>query len=203
MKRFLTIGLLLLSTPLFAQSLPDRSNEVRNLVTGKYAGMLNGDENRRREVLGLVCGDLNLIDGGKWGFLIKSDRNPPFIPSDILVWQPTREHVDVLTDNGPAWIVHEAIPAQWNWQICPAAAPTPTPGPLPAPTTPPVSSIDPLLKDLQQRMIDLQRSQDENEARAEAFRQAVGHEWAKFGKFIAKYGPIVAAAVAGGKWWGN
>lgn len=140
-KRIISLigGMLLLAGVVSAQSLPNRSTEVASLVTGKYAGQLNGQEDRRREVLSQVCGDLNLIDGGRWGLLIKSDRNPPFIPSDILVWAPTREHVDVLTDSGPAWIVHEAIPSQWNWQVCPTAGPVVgvlpvvTPGQPPAP----------------------------------------------------------------------
>jgi hypothetical protein len=66
-------------------------------------------------VLRGLCGDLNGLDGGRWGLLLKNDGR---IPADILVWRPTREHFDVLSDFGPAWQNDGVIADNWNWLEC-------------------------------------------------------------------------------------
>lgn len=116
------------------QPMPNRSAVVKTLVEQKYQALFDGTDDRRRTILGLLCADITPQDGDLWGMLIKHDRNPPFIPVDILVWQPTLEHVDVLTENGPAWIPHPPIPPQWAWLPCPSGPPpTPVPPLLPQP----------------------------------------------------------------------
>jgi hypothetical protein len=145
----LALVVLALAAPAAAQSVPNRAAEVSQLVAAKFAVLLNGDDNRRRDVLGLLCGDLNLIDAGRWGLLLKTERNPPFTPADILVWAPTLEHVDVLTDAGPAWEVHPPIQATWRWLACPtsvAAEPHPIVGTPPPTGNPDLAAIRSLLE---------------------------------------------------------
>jgi hypothetical protein len=137
----LSLALLIVTVscdPAFAQAMPDRGADVTRLVTAKYAALLNGDDHRRREVLDQLCGDLNLLDGGQWARVIKHDRNPPGLPADALVWKPTREHVDVLTDFGPAWIPHGVLPTpEWGPLPCASAALPPPVVVVPPPVEPP------------------------------------------------------------------
>lgn len=181
MKRLILL-FTLLSSPLFAQSLPNRQREVDLLVTAKYQMMLNGDENRRREVLGQLCGDLNILDGNQWGLLIKNDRNPPFIPSDILVWLPTREHVDVLTDNGSTWIRHEAIPSQWSWLVCPVVVPPPVgePTPVPIPVPGPIFDTEVL-----RRLTVIEQKQDLTMAAIEDAKLTITDFLKGFAKYVS------------------
>lgn len=94
--------------------------------------------------------------------------------------------------------------------------PTPTPTPTPGPAPPPAANqtlseilqhaitIEQVVADLQARnariegMVINHESQEAIErAKAEAFRQAVGHEYAKFFGFVGKYiAPAVATALA-------
>lgn len=190
--------------------MPDRRDQVAALVTGKYASLLDGSDEKGREVTRLVCGDLNLLDGGQWGLLIKNDRNPPFIPYDVLVWAPTREHIDMLSGRTPLWINNGPLPSpNWNWLACPPGIPT-VPGPIITPPPPLPQGIDPVVPlaiEIQRLANEIYKLQVEHEmaeaaerAKAEAFRQAVGHEWAKFGKFFAeRILPILGGAAA--VWW--
>lgn len=99
-------------------ALPDRSVQVAGLVAANLA-LLDGDEEHKRELLRLIVRELNSTnpgDGNNWGLLTKTERDPDFIPADILVWKPTLEHLDVLTDTGATWINNGPIvnPA-WVW----------------------------------------------------------------------------------------
>ena len=96
-------------------SAPDRSSEVATIV-GAHKALLDGNEDHRRQVLVFICDELNSDDHGQWGVLSKDDRDPPFIPSDIIVWRQSREHFDVLTDSGPTWIPRGPIQDAWSWQ---------------------------------------------------------------------------------------
>jgi hypothetical protein len=65
--------------------------------------------------------------------------------------------------------------------------------------TPSTAALQALVEDLQQRLIDLQRSQDANEAAAAAFRASVKTEWQKIaptlsflGKYVVPGGECVA-----------
>lgn len=105
------------SDPTGVGALPDRSAQVAAFVAAN-SSLLDGDEGHRRDLLGMICRELNLTnpgDGNNWGLLTKNDRTPPFIPSDILVWNPTLEHVDVLTDTAATWLVIGVIPPEWSW----------------------------------------------------------------------------------------
>lgn len=132
MKVVVLVFVLLIAAPSFAQNppMPDRAADIARIVQAKYVQMLNGDDDRRVQVLDLLCGDLNLIDAGRWARLIKNDRNPPGQPADTLVWIPTREHVDALADFGPAWIPRGVLP-------------TPAWAPLPCATNMPPVDPDP------------------------------------------------------------
>lgn len=153
MKRLLLVVSLTLAiaAPAFAQSLPDRSAEVKQLVEGKYQSLLTGDDDRGRIVLGLICNDLNKLDGGLWGELIKNDRNPPFVPYDHLVWKPTGEHLDILSGRNPSWGNDGPIPSAWAWLPCPAATPDVTPPPPVVGVPPPVAvnAVLPVALDIQ------------------------------------------------------
>lgn len=111
-------------------------------------------DDRRRIVLFKIINYLNVnFDGGKWGALVKNDRTPPFIPTDIIVWRDTREHFDILTDGGPMWGANGVIDnPEWQWQEAPNAGPipgpVPQPEPTPAPTPGPTPSHDPMLDEI-------------------------------------------------------
>jgi hypothetical protein len=94
------------------------------------------DDVRREYLLSTMIPELNKVDG-RWGALVKNDRTPPFIPSDIIVWQDTREHWDILTNTGPAWQYDGEIQGSWEWmQVLPVGGGLP-PDPPPPIVIPP------------------------------------------------------------------
>lgn len=112
---------------------PNRSNEVANIVNSFPECLIvhksEADE-RRRQFLRPIVEQLNSIDNDKWGVLIKTDKNPDFIPVDIIVWKDTLEHIDVNTaklipgkpdmrEIKPVWVNHGVIPPNkqqhWLW----------------------------------------------------------------------------------------
>lgn len=105
---------------------------------------LLGSDDSRRGILYFICRDLNREFGDFWGVLTKTDQGD-FIPSDVIVWHPTLEWVDVINGTtkpeSPMWDAHEPIanPA-WVWTnpdvVKPVTAP-PAPSPVP-PVPPPV-----------------------------------------------------------------
>lgn len=122
---------------------PNRAADVRRLCIGHTDAFGPPDatnDARRLDFLRTwLIPALNLLDGGKWGCLRKNDMGGK-IPCDVIVWQDTREHFDVLTGTGPTWIPHGVLsnPA-WVWEPV-TVSPEP---PLPAPPAPPGPSIDP------------------------------------------------------------
>jgi hypothetical protein len=105
------------TAPTGVGAMPDRASEVA-AIANAHLDLLDGNEDHRRDLAGIIARELNLTipaDGNNWGLLQKNDRTPPFIPADILVWKPTGEHVDILTDDGPMWGVHGPISAAWAW----------------------------------------------------------------------------------------
>lgn len=135
---------------------PDRSTEVadylRLLASSGQVTLPFATDDRRRVVLFKIINYLNVnFDGGKWGALVKNDRTPPFIPTDIIVWQDTREHFDILTDGGPMWGANGVIDnPEWQWQEAPNAGPIPGPVPQPSPTPIPPAppAHDPMLDEI-------------------------------------------------------
>lgn len=151
MKTFILFLLLLVPQLTYAQAqpAPNREDEVKQLVA-RYRPMLDGSDDKGRVVTGLVCNDLNRLDAGQWGMLIKNDRNPPFVPYDILVWRPTKEHFDVLSGLNSNWQNAGVIPISWDWLACPASSPDTTPPPVVTPPPPQAeSNVLPVVLDLQ------------------------------------------------------
>jgi len=154
--RFALIGslpalvvVLVASVPVSAQSAPDRSGDVARIVS-QHPEAFRGDsatvDDRKRALLPVIVRELNVQDGGRWGLLTKTDQGGK-VPADVIVWRPTLEHFDVLTDRGPMWGPHGPLqnPA-WLWTAV-AGSPEPPAGPA----DPPVPSVDlaPLLARLQ------------------------------------------------------
>lgn len=138
---------------------PNREAEVVKIWDTAFpqGHTFSGDDERRVFLLDTLIPELNKLDEGQWGSLIKTDRTPPFIPSDIVVWQDSREHFDVLTDHGPAWQPDGVMDnPSWVWgavPLSPSGEPS-TPPPAPTTPTPPVdlTGIVDQLKNLTQMM---------------------------------------------------
>lgn len=105
---------------------PNRSADVAAWVAGHRALFVGDADSTTRALLTPLAKYLNVIEGRNvWGLLVKSERTPPFIPHDILMWRDTREHFDVFTgpDSGraedvqPVWGYNPApADARWIWQ---------------------------------------------------------------------------------------
>lgn len=100
---------------------PRRSDLVK-LVLARHAHAVRVSkdelEDRRRQFLPVIIAEMPVSERGNWGLLLKTDKNPDFIPSDILVWRPTMEHIDVTSADTmpddtrvivPTWINHGVI----------------------------------------------------------------------------------------------
>ena len=118
---------------------PDRSAEVA-AVFAQHPGVLDGPpetaDDRKRAFLPVIVKALNVLDGGHWGLLLKTDQGNK-IPADVIVWRLTMEHFDVLTDSWPMWGAHGPVSnPKWIWLRAagePEPAPIPTPAPTPGP----------------------------------------------------------------------
>lgn len=129
-------------------AIPNRSKEVKAIAAKYPQSFGKPDETidaRRRLLMPIICKALNKLDGGNWALLNRLDRQdddpkPGRLTSDVLVWRPTKEHVDVLSANGAMWKVYPAItdldwkieaPELWpDWDTL--KPPTPDPGPPPS-----------------------------------------------------------------------
>jgi hypothetical protein len=102
-------------------SAPNRSDVVKRVVA-ENAHAVNVTEaeleDRRRRFLPVIIAAMPAEDRPQWGVLLKTDKHPNVIPSDILVWRPTMEHIDCLTADDasgggmvivPLWKNHGAI----------------------------------------------------------------------------------------------
>jgi hypothetical protein len=116
----------------------------------------------------VIVPTLNEVDDGHWGVLTKTDQGNK-VPCDVIVWQPTREHFDVMTGTGGAWIPHGPVtnPA-WAWtNVAPSVignAPPPTPVVVP----PLVASAD--LTPLLVRLDNLERDATQTHQQLEQLR---------------------------------
>ena len=110
-------------------SAPDRSQEVKQIVLTKATLPFSSDVDRRAFLVEVLVPSLKQLDP-QWAYLVKTEQNNK-IPADIIVWTPTMEHFDVLTDSGPAWIPAGVItnPAWVPGPIASQPGPTPTPPP--------------------------------------------------------------------------
>lgn len=135
-------------------AVPNRLQEVKAIAARYPHAFGPPDETidaRRRLLVPIIVRELNRIDGNNWFLLNRLDRQdddpkPGRLTSDVIVWGPTKEHVDVLSSSGAMWSEHPAITdPEWrlehssNWPSWddvnppPSPQPTPEPGPLPIP----------------------------------------------------------------------
>ena len=191
-------GLFFYTVPVFAQ--PNRTAEAQ-LVADAHPNLWTGSDNKR-QLTGMICTALNRLDGGQWGLMSKDDRNPPFVPEDIIMWRPTRAHIDVMSDSGTVpWIVHTETPSAWTWVSCGSTPTEPTPVPIPGPTDPNLGTLlQQTLNQFRQEFHEETVRAEAERVKAEAFRQAVGNEYKKFGIFVAKYVLPLVGGVLGGKY---
>lgn len=144
MRQMLLFSLfVLVPSLLYGQVAPYRASESASLISSNIV-MLSGTgsiDDRKRELLHVVVRGLNQQDGGNWGELLKTDQGG-YIPADIIVWRPTMEHFDVLTDSGPMWEPKGVVsnPA-WLWVAAPGGAVS-TPTPQPPPVITQVQPVD-------------------------------------------------------------
>ena len=146
-------------------AMPNRLREVKAIVE-KYPQAFGPPDDtldaRRRLLMPIVVRELNTIDGNNWFLLNRLDRQdddprPGRLTSDVIVWGPTKEHVDVLSSSGAMWGEHPAItdpdwklehPSNWpSWDDVNPPAPAP-PDPAPGPERPPA----PLPADLEGKL---------------------------------------------------
>jgi hypothetical protein len=109
------------------QPMPDRAGDVAAIVNAGLELFAQGDAGRL-ELLKRICAVLNTHDFGAWGLL---EKPGPRIPADIIVWHPTLDHVDVLSDGGPVWIPRGTIAEDWRWILAPPPGEPPPPPPPP------------------------------------------------------------------------
>lgn len=130
---------------------PNRSAEVAAWVNSHRALFVGDADATTRELLTPLAQHLNSIEGRDvWGILMKTERTPPFVPHDILMWKDTREHFDVFTgpDSGKA----EDVQAVWGYNPAPenpawewrsvGGSVEPVPVPVPDSDPDPVPSVD-------------------------------------------------------------
>jgi len=135
-------------------SAPNRSQQVKQIAAlypQTFVGPADELDARRRLLIPIIARELNKVDGEKWFLLNRMDRNdddpkPGRLTSDVIVWGPTKEHVDVLSSSGGMWKEHAPITDKdWliePWQKWPTwESPNVPPAP-PTPPTPPQPPID-------------------------------------------------------------
>jgi len=122
-------------------SMPNRSQEVAALCAKHPEAFPPGDQNdpsRLKFLQGTIIPELNKLDGGRWGYMTKTDQGGK-VPCDILMWRDTNDVVDCMTGTGSSWIVHAPPPPAWVWTAV-GTTPKPQP-PTGGGTTPPSSSL--------------------------------------------------------------
>jgi len=116
---------------------------------------------------------------------------------------------DVLADETtPVWRLGDSFvtqPERWIPPVATEIVPPDSSVPAPQPTEllQRITIIEQVVADIRQQNLEHETAEAAEREKAQEFRDAVGHEWAKFGRFIAKYGPVVVGAIAAGKWWGD
>lgn len=185
------------ASPAHAQA-PNRADAVAR-ITAVHPEFFGSDDTRRDGLKTIVC-ELNKQDGGAWGELSKNDQGGR-IPADIIVWGPTREHFDVLTDTGPFWGSDGVLtnPA-WQWLAVACAPPPPVFVPPTPPAQPPpivlpsnaelIALIEHILDNQQQALVV---AKDTN-ARVASMDRTLTQTLGSVGKFLGKY---VAPAIGG------
>jgi hypothetical protein len=101
---------------------PDRSATVRAFYAShpEHFTTERHDEDRRKSLPALIAHleTVNPGDRGKWGVLVKTDRNNK-IPCDVIVWKDTGDHFDIMDSQGGMWGAHGPISVNgggaWFW----------------------------------------------------------------------------------------
>jgi len=102
---------------------PDRSATVRAFYAAhpEHFTADRHDENRRRSLPGLIAHleATHPSDRGKWGVLVKTDRNNK-VPCDVIVWKDTDQSIDIMDSQGGLWAphdgtIHTAGGDAWFW----------------------------------------------------------------------------------------
>lgn len=169
MRFTLVLLLCLLPRLAVAQSAPDRAGEVDTIVRA-HPEFFGSDDARRDGLKVIVCA-LNTHDGGNWGRLVKLDQGGK-IPADHIVWRPTREHFDVLTDTGPMWGNSGVLTnPQWQWSAVDCGN---TPAPVDPPAPPNLEPVYAALKDLSVQIGVLNARIAEEAATRESETDALG-----------------------------
>jgi hypothetical protein len=134
-------------------AMPNRSREVK-AIAERYPQAFGPPDTtidaRRRLLIPIVVRELNKIDGDQWFLLNRLDRQdddpkPGRLTSDVIVWGPTKEHVDVLSASGAMWGEHPPITdREWklehssNWPSWDDVSPPPSPDLRPNPDMLPI-----------------------------------------------------------------
>jgi hypothetical protein len=89
---------------------PDRSATVRAFYAAhpEHFTADRHDENRRRSLPALIAHleATHPPDRGKWGVLVKTDRNNK-VPCDVIVWKDTDQSIDIMDSQGGLWAPHD------------------------------------------------------------------------------------------------
>ena len=153
-------------------AMPNRSKEVK-AIAAKYPQSFGPPDEtldaRRRLLMPIIVRELNKIDNGSWFLMNRLDRNdddprPGRLTSDVIVWGPTKEHVDVLSSSGAMWGEHPPITdPEWklehesNWPSWDDVPPQPGRGPKPEPGTETVapSAVEAKLEKILQMLTEI------------------------------------------------
>lgn len=137
---------------------PNRSKEVKAIVARYPQAFGPPDatlDARRRLLIPIIVRELNKLDGDKWFVLNRLDRQdddpkPGRLTSDVIVWGPTKEHIDVLSSSGAMWGEQPPITdPDWklehssNWPSWDDVTPVPPVVPPVVPPQPPSPVFDP------------------------------------------------------------
>lgn len=166
---------------------PNRELEIRQIWNKHPPLTDNGepfvkfpdDDVRRIYLLAVILPELQKIDSD-WGYLIK---NGNFIPSDIIVWHPTMEHFDILTEKDVTWIP-DGIITDPNWTF----------GTLDSPSIPPVV-VPPLVDEV--TIINIFNKLNAIQEQVDAIMGKLEHYDREF-KAIQPELQLLVAAITGG-----
>lgn len=115
-------------------TVPDRSADVRAICERHPEAFPQTDQNDTARLVllrGVIIPTLNERDGGRWGYLTKTDQRLPDgsykVPCDILMDRVSSVLVDCMTGSGACWIEHDPPPPEWQWTAVPTIGTPVTP----------------------------------------------------------------------------
>lgn len=106
---------------------PNRASDVAAICERHPEAFPTTDQNDAARLVllrGVIIPTLNVADGGRWGYLTKTDQplgDGTFkVPCDVLMDRVSGWTVDCMTGDGACWIDHEPPPPAWIWTAVPA-----------------------------------------------------------------------------------